>query len=63
MQDTRPGSGVFHHQDSSGGSLITDGDTPWMTADLQLLRLQGVPVGVGEVGAVEVELPADVGAE
>ena len=24
--------GVFRHQDSNGGGLITDGDTQWMTA-------------------------------
>jgi redox-sensitive bicupin YhaK (pirin superfamily) len=24
--------GVFQHQDSNGGGLITDGDTRWMTA-------------------------------
>ena len=24
--------GVFQHQDSNGGGLITDGDTQWMTA-------------------------------
>ncbi len=24
--------GIFQHQDSNGGGLITDGDTQWMTA-------------------------------
>jgi hypothetical protein len=24
--------GIFRHQDSNGGGLITDGDTQWMTA-------------------------------
>jgi quercetin 2,3-dioxygenase len=24
--------GIFQHQDSNGGGLITDGDTQWMAA-------------------------------
>jgi hypothetical protein len=28
--------GVFQHQDSNGGGLITDGDTRWMTAGAEL---------------------------
>jgi redox-sensitive bicupin YhaK (pirin superfamily) len=32
--------GVFQHQDSNGGGLITDGDTQWMTAGAGLLFSQ-----------------------
>jgi predicted metal-binding membrane protein len=28
--------GIFRHQDSNGGGLITDGDTQWMTGGAEL---------------------------
>jgi quercetin 2,3-dioxygenase len=31
--------GVFRHQDSNGGGLITDGDTQWMTAGSRLANM------------------------
>lgn len=35
--------GVFRHQDSNGGGLITDGDTQWMTAGAGLLHIEAPP--------------------
>jgi redox-sensitive bicupin YhaK (pirin superfamily) len=31
--------GIFQHQDSNGGGLITDGDTQWMTAGSRIINL------------------------
>ena len=33
--------GVFRHQDSNGGGLITDGDTQWMTAGVRVHLTRG----------------------
>jgi quercetin 2,3-dioxygenase len=34
--------GIFRHQDSnSGGGLITDGDTQWMTAGVRVHLTRG----------------------
>jgi redox-sensitive bicupin YhaK (pirin superfamily) len=33
--------GVFRHQDSNGGGLITDGDTQWMTTGVRVHLTRG----------------------
>jgi quercetin 2,3-dioxygenase len=33
--------GIFRHQDSNGGGLITDGDTQWMTAGVRVHLTRG----------------------
>src|SRR6266545_820917 len=35
--------GILRHQDSSGGGLITDGDTQWMTAGSGLIHIEAPP--------------------
>jgi redox-sensitive bicupin YhaK (pirin superfamily) len=33
--------GIYRHQDSNGGGLITDGDTQWMTAGVRVHLTRG----------------------
>ena len=43
--------GIFRHQDSNGGGLITDGDTQWMTAGAGLSIWLAVDLDRGPVMA------------
>src|SRR5258708_21727206 len=45
--------GTFRHQDSNGGGgLITNGDTPWMTAGGGILHIEEPPDELGVSGGL-----------